>query len=108
MRFEITAPATDFTGVVAGVAFANGKATVEVTTPELRRAVQYFRRQGYGVVDLDKPAAPEETVTDKPPVRSATKAEWKAYAIGHGVDEAEAEKLNRDELAEKFLGKKEG
>lgn len=112
-RFEIAAPAAGFTGESAGVAFAKGKATVEVTTPELRRAVAYFRQNGYVVVDLDELEAAseadpaEEETADPPPTRSATKAEWKAYALVRGVDEAEAEKTTRDDLAERFLGPKE-
>ncbi|MEU6649509.1 hypothetical protein ABZ904_08680 [Streptomyces sp. NPDC046900] len=35
----------------------------------------------------------------KPPARSASKADWKAYAITQGMGEDEADKATRDELA---------
>lgn len=40
------------------------------------------------------------------PNRTASKADWKAHAIAAGVDEADAEKATRDELAELFHGPK--
>ncbi|MEU7962370.1 hypothetical protein AB0D09_02705 [Streptomyces sp. NPDC049097] len=39
----------------------------------------------------------------KPPARSASKADWKAYAIAQGVTEDEADKATRDELAARYL-----
>lgn len=45
--------------------------------------------------------APEPTVLERP-AKSASKADWKAYAVQEGIDEAEAEKATRDELAAKY------
>lgn len=36
------------------------------------------------------------------PGKSASKADWKAYAIGQGMDEDDAEKATRDELAARY------
>lgn len=36
------------------------------------------------------------------PAKSASKADWKAYALQEGMDEDEAEKATRDELAAKY------
>jgi hypothetical protein len=36
------------------------------------------------------------------PARSATKADWKAYALSLGADPTEVGKLNRDALAERY------
>lgn len=36
------------------------------------------------------------------PTKSASKADWKAYAVDQGMDEDEAEKATRDELAAKY------
>ncbi|MFF3398248.1 hypothetical protein ACFYW6_07015 [Streptomyces sp. NPDC002659] len=37
-----------------------------------------------------------------PPAKSATKAEWVAYAVSQGVEQSEAEGLKRDELVALF------
>lgn len=49
---------------------------------------------------------------DKDPTRSSSKADWVAYATDDArgdqkLSTEDAEALNRDELAEKFLGPKE-
>lgn len=119
-KFRISTPVLGFTGVSAGVNFTNGVAELDV--PEDRaedklrynaRALAYFRSQGYGVEEIDEqapaaepPAAPDDR--DKPPARSASKADWVAYAVTQGVDAEEADKLTRDQLAERFLDTKEG
>lgn len=36
------------------------------------------------------------------PAKSATKADWKAYAAGHGLTEDEAEAMTRDQLVAHF------
>ncbi|MCI3271398.1 hypothetical protein [Streptomyces cylindrosporus] len=38
----------------------------------------------------------------KPPARSASKADWVAYAVAQGADQAEAEGKTRDQLVELF------
>lgn len=131
-KFRITAPLLGFTGVSAGVNFTNGVAEIEapvlpslpvgteldrearrdreaLAQDENLRRVAYFRAQGYGVeeIDLDEPAADEDD-EPKPPARSASKADRVAYAITQGVDAEEADKLTRDQLAERFLDTKEG
>ncbi|MFD9813716.1 hypothetical protein [Streptomyces sp. NPDC059080] len=60
MRYEITAPTTGDTGLIAGVAFTAGRAVVDDPPPG---AVEYFRRHGYRITPADdgpqdsKPAA---------------------------------------------------
>jgi hypothetical protein len=44
---------------------------------------------------------PEPVVLERP-AKSASKADWKAYAVQEGMDEAEADKATRDELAAKY------
>ncbi len=44
-------------------------------------------------------SGPEES---KPPARSASKADWVAYAVAQGADQADAEAKTRDQLAELF------
>jgi hypothetical protein len=56
---------------------------------------------GWHRVDSE-PAAETGPVVLERPAKSASKADWKAYAIQEGMDEAEAEKATRDELAAKY------
>lgn len=46
-----------------------------------------------------EPDAEPEPVELSRPVKSASKADWKAYAVSHGMDEEAADKATRDELA---------
>lgn len=39
-----------------------------------------------------------------PPAKSASKADWVAYAVAQGADEAEAEKTTKDELISAYGG----
>lgn len=51
----------------------------------------------------EAPAEPEPgPVVLERPAKSASKADWKAYAVQEGMDEVEAEKATRDELAAKY------
>lgn len=45
------------------------------------------------------PGPESDPVVLERPAKSASKADWKAYAIQEGMDEGEAEKATRDELA---------
>jgi hypothetical protein len=102
-RYEITTPEPRWTGEVAGVAFAHGRA--EATDPPAR-VIAYFIRKGYGVSRLDVEASAEPAdlgdPDDQMPRKSASKADWVAYAVEHGVPAAEAESLTRDQLVERF------
>ncbi|MFE6488969.1 hypothetical protein ACFVGN_39385 [Streptomyces sp. NPDC057757] len=60
------------------------------------------REGGWYVVDAPKPAPESEPVVLERPAKSASKADWKAYAIQEGLDEDEAETATRDELAVKY------
>lgn len=94
-KITVRAPVRDFKGVVAGVVFNGGSATVDDEKQAV--AVAYFRRKGYQLGDEkepadevtapdtgDEPADPESGVhglTDKTPV-----AEVRARAEGLGID----------------------
>lgn len=131
-KYRITAPTPGYTGVSVGVNFTKGFAEIEapvlpplpvgadldrnersereaIAQNENLRRVAYFRSQGYGVEEIepDEPEPAEEPDDEpKAPARSASKADWAAYAIAQGVDADEAEKLTRDQLAERFLDQK--
>jgi hypothetical protein len=51
MRYHVTTPVPDYTGVVGGVHFANGAADVDEDTNASELA--YFRAQGYGVEEIE-------------------------------------------------------
>ncbi|MGW0933321.1 hypothetical protein [Streptomyces sp. NPDC002644] len=44
----------------------------------------------------------DEPETTKVPARSASKAEWVAYAVASGADQDDAEKLTKDELITQY------
>jgi hypothetical protein len=69
MRYQITAPTTGHTGLIAGVRFTAGHAEAIHPPPG---ALEYFRRRGYTVTPLDdRPSnGPQE---DKPAARSRTR-----------------------------------
>ncbi|WP_328846122.1 hypothetical protein [Streptomyces sp. NBC_00258] len=52
-------------------------------------------------VEESEQGEPESIVLERP-AKSASKADWKAYALQEGMDEEEAEKATRDELAAKY------
>ena len=94
-KITVRAPVRDFKGVVAGVVFNGGSATVD--DEKQAAAVAYFRRKVYQLGDEkepadevtvpdtgDEPEGPESGVhglTDKTPV-----AEVRAHAEGLGID----------------------
>ncbi|HEY9354603.1 MAG TPA: hypothetical protein VIP28_15180 [Nocardioides sp.] len=48
------------------------------------------------------PKAPPAPTAPAKPAANASKEAWVDYAVAQGVDKAEADKLPRDQLAEKF------
>lgn len=56
---------------------------------------------GWRCVEPDPVPEPEPVVLERP-AKSASKADWLAYAVQEGMDEDEAEKATRDELAARY------
>jgi len=56
--------------------------------------------------DDDESPQTEETETGPAtaPARSASKAEWIAYAVTQGADQADAEQLTKEQLTEQYGG----
>jgi hypothetical protein len=51
----------------------------------------------------EEPKAPEPQPADAPqPSKAGSKKDWVAYAVAQGADEATAESMTRDELADVF------
>ncbi|MEU8537148.1 hypothetical protein [Streptomyces parvulus] len=64
-HFQIEAPVRSFSGESAGVHFTKGTGYVTDGTKEQRAALEYFRRHGYGVLQVDENHKPlDEQVTD--------------------------------------------
>jgi len=96
-RYEVRAPVEDYTGEAAGVAFTQGVGhTAEPA------ALAYFHRHGYTITEADDD--PGSAVPPSPPAKSASKAEWKTYAVTRGMAEADADALTRDQLVDHFTG----
>jgi len=95
-RYEVRAPVEDYTGEAAGVTFTQGVGhTCEPA------ALAYFHRHGYTITEADDPGG---AVPPSPPAKSASKAEWKTYAVTQGMAEADADALTRDQLVDHFTG----
>ena len=93
---RVHSPRKGWDGVSVGVRFRDGAA--EVNPAEHPAAFAYFERAGYRI-EHPKAAPP---VPERPGDK-ASKAEWAAYAVARGeLTEAEADKLTRDQLAERF------
>lgn len=121
-NFLVTAPEAGYTGKVAGVAFGDGRATVD--GEQHRAAMSYFRRKGYRIEALhnegqdatgddgkSNPADPEPA-DPKVPARSASKADWVKHVTSDAagdqrLSDDDAQAKTRDELAEHVLGPKE-
>ncbi|MEU4171015.1 hypothetical protein AB0F46_29560 [Streptomyces sp. NPDC026665] len=52
-KYRIEAPVRSFSGESVGVQFTKGTGFVDDSTKEGRAALEYFRRQGYGVAPSD-------------------------------------------------------
>lgn len=78
-KFRIEAPVRSFSGESVGVTFNKGTGHVDDSTKEGRAAIEYFRRQGYGIfpADQDTEDATEVTSTDGDTVDALTN-------LGHG------------------------
>lgn len=123
--YRITSPDPAFNGVVGdGVVFSKGVALLSVdhdanrvdgatNLPAGAAALAYFKRRGYGVEDVTVPERPVAVDDVQPPAgpklpsKTATKADWVAYAVAlkpedGGLTDAEANALTRDQLAEKY------
>lgn len=88
-KFNVKTPVKGFSGHVAGVDFANGEGETDD-----QNAVAYFHRHGYAVAEETQDAG-------KRPAKSASKADWVAYAVATtDLTTEDAEAMTRDELAE--------
>src|SRR5258707_1122996 len=125
MRYTISTPVPGFTGMSAGVNFPNGQAVID--DEDEAAALRYFQAQGYdiaegapdadpaGVTELEAEVAAlkgelEELrpAGDGLPAKSAAKPVWVAYAVEHGMTQADAEALTKDQLIERVTNTEGG
>jgi hypothetical protein len=104
--FTVTTPVPGFNGDLGGLQFRDGKATADSDVDAA--ALAYARRHGYGVEPVKGsktgPSAGSGGDVERPK-GNASKAEWVAYAVAQGADEAAADAMTRDELADKYDGR---
>jgi hypothetical protein len=109
MRYDVTAPAKGFSGDVAGVVFSKGHAVVDEDTHA--RALAYFRRKGYTVVQAETDVSEVPADPSVRPARGASKADWVAYARTRAQDEDEeaaVEGLTKEQLVAQYGGDGDG
>ncbi|WP_435109928.1 hypothetical protein [Nocardiopsis synnemataformans] len=103
--YRITA-GQPFMGKIGPVPFIDGR-----TETDHEGVVAYCRRHGYTVEAIeqedDGSGQGDEEVPARP-VKSASKEAWKAYAIGQGMSEEDADAATRDALVERYAPKDGG
>jgi hypothetical protein len=122
-KLKITAPVVGFRGDLAGLVFRDGSAIADDSVD--RAAVAYCRRRGYTVEPVDgaivagqvaddrempdhTPSADDESAAVERPKDYASKAEWVAYAVAQGADEADAESATKADLMALYGSNEEG
>jgi hypothetical protein len=94
------------TGPLATVKLPDGKLRYlykDAPVPEGVDAEQLERLESHGLIaevpEPEEPASSEQAQAPARPSVRASKATWVEFWVGQGMDPAEAEKLNRDDLA---------
>lgn len=102
----IRTPVPDYTGSVGALHFTRGRAVAddEVHVAE----IAYCHARGYYFGEDEGDSGADEA-PDAPaqPRKSASKADWLAYAVSRGMSADEAESLTRDQLVERFTSNEE-
>lgn len=83
-KFRIEAPVRSYTGESVGVSFNKGTGYVDDSTKEGRAAIEYFRRQAYGVFPADEPTE-EATETGSDVDALTNPGHGSAPAVGFGM-----------------------
>ncbi|MGW4850151.1 hypothetical protein ACWEPZ_02820 [Streptomyces sp. NPDC004288] len=91
--YIVESPRADFTGESVGVHFHKGSAQVDDSSKEGRAAIEYFRRQGYGLTPAtadDEPAPDSEPDTELFDPAEHDAADVLAYLDSLGSDDSDA------------------
>ncbi len=105
-KYRVEAPVRSFSGESVGVTFNKGTGHVDDSTKEGRAAIEYFRRQGYGLFSADE--ATEEATETSSDVEALTNlGHGSAPSVGFGMGvqtepvtpvEYDPSKYNQDEV----------
>ena len=83
-KFRIEAPVRSFSGESVGVSFNKGTGYVDDSTKEGRAAIEYFRRQGYGLFPADE-ATEDATETGSDVDALTNLGHGSAPSVGFGM-----------------------
>jgi predicted component of type VI protein secretion system len=115
MRYRLETPVAGVTTDIGPVHFHLGVAEVDEAHPNVPQVIAYCRNNGYGVHELDEPAAEAEVGDDDnnpvtPPPASAKVEVWREHCVALGATEADVDGLTKDQLKELAaeLAKKDG
>jgi hypothetical protein len=99
-KFLVKTPVLDYAGSLGGVVFSNGQAIVDGEThpAELAYCQDRYVVEPYVAEEPTDAEEPEDAM----PRKSASKADWAAYAVAQGMTAEEADSLNRDQLVAHF------
>jgi len=84
---------------LAGMVAVRHPSLPEVSVNVPPDAVEVYERSGWHLVP-DEP--PDDETGDGLPKGNASREEWAAYALGHGLTAADVEPLSRDEIRDHF------
>jgi hypothetical protein len=111
--YVVRTPVVGFDGDVGAIHFANGVASV----PEGAQEITYLRAAGYLFEDpeaaVDEVAAEETVVedvdgdgkTEELPKKVAPVGDWRAFAVEHGMTQADADAMTKDALIAHYAPK---
>lgn len=103
--YLVRTPVADYTGDVGSIHFKDGTAVVSENAQE----INYLRAAGYGFEELDAPMVVADVdgdgVVEELPKKTAPVAEWRAFAVAHGLTEAEADAMTKEALIAHYTPK---
>lgn len=107
--YIVRTPVPGHDGDVGSIHFANGVANV----PEDAQEIAYLRAAGYTFDEPD--VAPDETpvvedvdgdgVAEELPKKTASVGDWRAFAVEHGMTQADADSKTKDALIAHYTPK---
>jgi hypothetical protein len=105
MRYRLETPTQGVTTDIGPVHFHLGVAEVDDGAPNVPQVIAYCRNNGYGVHELDAPAAEPEVGDDDnnpvtPPPANAKVEAWREHLLAIGATEQQVEGLTKDQLKE--------
>lgn len=106
-NYTVRTPVEGHTGDVGSIHFKDGVASV----PDSAQEITYLRAAGYL---FEEPESVEEPVVEdvdgdgvveELPKKTASVGDWRAFAVAHGMPEADAEAMTKDALIAHYIPK---